>query len=118
MRLIVVAWLCVAPVAPQGHTGYAAQHTKLARVARARGMDPTGHLFASPLAPLGARLCVSSAVMPDPVCGRIVDIPQPHHRKWQLREGRIIEVDPQLAGRLCEDPAGPPRSCPVTLWRK
>jgi hypothetical protein len=76
-------------------------------------MDPSGVLFASPIAPIGARLCVSSARHPEQICGVVVDVPQPRHRQWQIDTGRIIEVQPQLAGRLCEDPAGPPRSCPV-----
>ena len=98
--------------------GLAARHTKLERVARIRGMDPTGILFASPLAPIGTLLCVSSRRMPEPVCGRVVDICHPDHCAWQLRTGRIVEVQPHIARLLCVDPTGPPRDCPIVLWRE
>jgi hypothetical protein len=116
-RLMLVCALLghVQPAQATTHHGIAAQHRLLERVARLRGLSDQGILFASPIAPIGARLCVSSAVMPDPVCGTTVDTCQPRHCQWQVRTGRIIEVDPQLAGRLCVDPTGPPRSCPVTV---
>jgi hypothetical protein len=117
--MLVCALLCLPqPAQATTHHGIAAQHRSLERVARVRGMDAGSILFASPIAPIGARLCVSSAVMPEPVCGTVVDEPQPHHRQWQIDTGRIIEVQPDVARRLCRDASGPPRDCPVRVWRE
>lgn len=119
MIRLALAGLLLASVehADAARAGYAAQHRSLARVARVRGMDASGVLFASPIAPIGARLCVSSPRHPDRICGAVVDGPQPAHREWQLRTGRIIEVQPEIARLLCTDPTGPPRSCPVNVTR-
>ena len=115
--LLLVA-LSVQPIHAAPMRGLAAQHRTLARVAQKRGMDSSGVLFASPIAPLGSRLCVSSQRAPEPTCGRVVDICQPEHCAWQVRTGRIIEVDPAVARRLCRDASGPPRDCPIKLWRE
>lgn len=81
-------------------------------------MDASGVLFASPIAPLGSRLCVSSRRAPEPICGTVVDICQPEHCTWQRETGRIVEVQPEVARRLCRDATGPPRDCPIVLWRE
>lgn len=105
----------LAQPASAAHTGFAATHRSLEKVARIRGMDSSGVLFASPIAPLGTRLCVSSKRHPEPMCGTVTDIPQPRHRAWQIRTGRIVEVQPAVARLLCADPAGLPRQCPVSV---
>jgi hypothetical protein len=117
--MLVCALLCLPqPAQATTHHGIAAQHRSLERVATVRGMDPAGHLFASPLAPIGARLCVSSAVMPEQICGTTVDTCQPRHCQWQIDTGRIIEVQPAVAKLLCADPTGLPSQCPVKVWRE
>lgn len=120
MTRLLCAALLVSLLQPAqaAQTGVAAQHRSLARVARVRGLDDRGVLFASPIAPLGARLCVSSARLPTPLCGQVVDIPRPEHRQWQIETGRIIEVQPEVARRLCRDASGPPSGCPVRVWRE
>lgn len=119
MTRLLLAFLLASLLQPvsAAQTGFAAQHRSLSRVARVRGMDARGVLFASPIAPLGSRLCVSSRRAPEPICGVVVDTCQPEHCTWQLETGRIIEVQPEVARRLCADPAGPPRDCPIVLWR-
>ena len=120
LRLAVIC-LCLTITSAQArptssvHKGLAAQHRSLAAVAAERGMSTKGTLFASPLAPIGARLCVSSEKIPEQVCGTVVDIPLPKHRQWQLDTGRLIEVTPRLAARLCIDPTARPNMCPVTI---
>lgn len=117
-RLLLSALLVSLLVEPASATpihGVAARHTKLERVAHLRGMSASGVLFASPLVPLGTRLCVTSRRVTRPICGVVVDVPQPRHRAWQLETGRIIEVQPAVARRLCLDDTGPPRDCPVTV---
>lgn len=122
MYVLLAAMVLLGTVTPAGGrsewSGVAARHNSLARVAAERGMDTRGVLFASPIAPLGARLCVSSARAPKPVCGTVVDVPQARHRAWQMRERRYIEVALWLARRLCDDPTGLPSSCPVTIARE
>jgi hypothetical protein len=118
---VLLAALLLSTVAPadgaEQWRGYAVRHGSLARVAAERGMSTRGVLFASPLVPLGTRLCVRSEQAPKPICGVVVDVPQPRHKAWQLRERRYLEVTPALAWRLCEDPTGLPRDCPVTITR-
>lgn len=111
----LLAALQLQPASAATTAGYAARHTKLERVARLRGMDDQGVLFASPIAPLGTRLCVTSQKATTWLCGRVVDVPKPEHRAWQIRTGRIVEVQPAVARLLCSDPTGPPRDCPVTV---
>lgn len=103
--------------APRVHHGVAAQHRSLERVARIRKMPDTGVLFASPLYPVGTRVCVTSRRMKQPTCGIVVDGPMPEHRAWQLRTKRIVEVQPEVAKKLCQDPSGPPSMCKISLWR-
>lgn len=121
MRWILIATLLFLPASSAGASGHwqgvAARHNSLAHVAALRGMDPRGTLFASPLVPLGTRLCVDSPINAAPICGVVVDVPQPYDRAWQIREGRFIEVQPWIARRLCPDPTGRPRDCPVTITR-
>lgn len=120
MRLMLAAVLLLLPATVAGasgtYSGFAVRHRSLARVAALRGMDTTGVLFASPLAPLGTRLCVTSDRSPEPTCGTIVDVPQPEDHAWQLANGRIIEVSPAIARRLCKDATGLPSQCPVDVW--
>lgn len=118
-RLLAACLLAGLQIQPAhaAQSGFAAQHRSLARVARVRGMETTGVLFASPLAPLGARLCVSSQRAPEGVCGTVVDTARPEHRDWQIRMGRIVEVDPAVARLLCRDASGPPSGCPVLVTR-
>jgi hypothetical protein len=119
VRLLILVALTMfvqeAQAKPSTHVGFAARHRSLANVATNRGMSSRGVLFASPLAPIGTRLCVSSKRMPTPVCGTVVDVPQPQHRTWQLETRRYIEVSPTLATHLCIDSTGPPRLCPVVI---
>jgi hypothetical protein len=116
--LLLVALLAgLLHPAQAAQTGFAARHSSLARVARVRGLDPRGVLFASPIASIGTRLCVSSARHPEQICGTVVDGPKPEHRAWQIETGRIIEVQPEVARRLCRDASGPPRDCPVSVTR-
>ena len=112
---VLLLTLAVQPASAAPMHGVAATHTKLERVARIRHMDATGVLFASPLAPLGTRLCVSSRQVSRPICGKVVDIPQAQHRAWQIETGRIIEVQPAIARLLCVDPTGLPSQCPVVV---
>lgn len=116
-RLCLLLLLFHPAPARQEWQGYAAQHRSLERVARVRGMDASGVLFASPIAPVGSRLCVSSVRVPHGICGTVVDGPRPEHRDWQIRTGRIIEVQPSIARHLCRDASGPPRDCPVEVRR-
>jgi hypothetical protein len=118
-RLVLCLMLvCVVHPAQSAQTGFASQHRSLSRVARVRHMNPTGVLFASPLAAIGERLCVSSVKHPEQICGVVVDVPQPEHRQWQIETGRIIEVQLAIARRLCVDPTGLPSMCPVRVWRE
>lgn len=115
-RLLLIALLTATLQPARSHqTGFAAQHRYLERVARHRGLEASGVLFASPIAPIGSRLCVSSRRLPDGICGLVVDGPRPEHRRWQIETGRIIEVQPEIARRLCRDASGPPRDCPVEV---
>lgn len=119
MRVLLIAMVIVGarPLAGKGRVweGVAARHDSLVRVAAKRGMSTKGVLLASPLVPLGTRLCVSSDKAPEPICGTVVDIPQPQHRAWQMREERYIEGSMGLMRRLCPDPTGLPKDCPVTV---
>jgi hypothetical protein len=117
LAVLLAALPSPARAAPARH-GVAAQHRTLDRVARVRGMSAAGVLFASPIDPIGAIVCVTSARHPGPICGRVVDTAQPRHRAWQIRTGRIVEVQPAVARLLCRDPSGPPRQCAVTTWRE
>lgn len=105
----------VAGASPVRH-GFAVRHNSLAAVAAERGMDPRGVLFASPLYPLGTRMCVKSDRIKAPICGRVVDVPRPAHHAWQLAERRYVEVSQAIANRLCIDPTGLPGQCPVIVW--
>ncbi len=111
--LIMIA----APIVAAPRQGYAARHNSLERVARTRGMPAVGYLFASPLYPIGARVCVAARRVRQALCGTIVDVPQPQHKAWQLRTGRIIEVQPRVALLLCGTARGRPDECPIRLWR-
>lgn len=120
-RALLLAALILTPQAPAHASvqrGFAARHRTLERVAHIRNMDSRGVLFASPIAPLGARLCVTSRRVKQPICGTVTDVPQPQHRAWQIRTGRILEVQPAVARVLCQDPSGPPSMCPVRVWVK
>lgn len=121
IRLFVALALLVpatsATGAPRVRSGFAVRHNSLARVAAVRGMDSRGVLFASPLYPIGTRMCVKSARITEPICGVVVDVPQPAHYAWQLAERRYVEVSQYVANLLCIDPTGLPSQCPVTVWR-
>jgi len=118
MARLILASVLALPFQPaRQYHGLAAQHRSLARVATLRGMDATGILFASPIVPIGTTICLNSRRMPVATCGVVVDTCMPEHCAWQVRTKRIVEVQPDLARRLCDDPDGPPRDCPVTIWR-
>jgi len=119
MARLILASVLALPFQPaRQYHGLAAQHRSLARVATLRGMDATGILFASPIVPIGTTICLNSRRMPGPVCGVAVDTCQPRHCAWQVRTKRIVEVQPDLARRLCDDPTGLPKMCPVKVWRE
>lgn len=120
IRLFVALALLLSAMpatsAPRVRSGFAVRHNSLAHVAAVRGMSSRGVLFASPLYPIGTRMCVDSARLAEPICGVVVDVPQPAHHAWQLAERRYVEVSQGIANRLCKDPTGLPSQCPVDVW--
>ncbi len=87
----------------------------MARVARARDMQPQVCMVSSPIWPIGTRLWVYGEHTQVLLHCTVVDVSHPRDVKRHLRTRRLIELSYEVTEKLCKTTKGSSAECPVLI---